>query len=349
MKPSTNTPTDPARRYACILGNLGNTRDRFCPGYKDNPDTMHMLRQAAAVPGVGGIELVGTWDVTPDNANDMRQALDGHGLGCVSVIPDLFTDPRFAKGAFSAPDAHTRRLALEVTRRTAESARLLGCPMLNLWPGQDGHDYLLATDYMDQRDPFRDAVGELATEFTDLRFALEYKPKEPRCRSLLATMADTLLICDEVALPNVGVCIDTGHSFNAQETLAEAVVLAARNGRRAGIGPTDGPGRLFHVHCNDNHGHWDDDMIVGSVRHATYIEAFYWLDRLGYDAWISMDQYPYREDAANAIGESIAWLRAMDQRLHAHRDSLDAAIAARDGVTTAQALRALLFPESAAP
>lgn len=33
------------RKYSAILGNLGNTKDRFCGGYKDNPDTYEMLRR----------------------------------------------------------------------------------------------------------------------------------------------------------------------------------------------------------------------------------------------------------------------------------------------------------------
>lgn len=332
------------RRYACILGNLGNTKDRFCGGYKHTPDTLAMLEQAAGVPGVAGIELVGTWDVTPDSAEDMRHALDAHGLTCVSVIPDLFTDPRFGKGSFSAPDAGVRRHAVDVTKQTAEAARLLGCPMLNIWPGQDGHDYLLAADYTKQRDWMAAGVAEVAEAYPGLRLALEYKPKEPRCRSLLATMADTLLMCEEIGRDNVGVCIDTGHACNAQESLGDAVALAARLDTPAGVGA----GRLFHVHCNDNHGHWDDDMIVGSIRFAAYVELLFWLDRLGYDGWISMDQYPYREDAAAAIGESVAWLRGLDRRLATEPDALAAAVGACDGVTTARTLRELLFQRTPA-
>ena len=48
------------RKYAMILGNLGNTRDRFCTGYKQNPTTLEMLQQAAQIPYVTGIELVPT-------------------------------------------------------------------------------------------------------------------------------------------------------------------------------------------------------------------------------------------------------------------------------------------------
>jgi len=327
------------RRYAVILGNLGNTRDRFCPGYKDNPDTLTMLRQAAAIPHVDGIELVGTWDVTPESAGEMKRALDDAGKACVSIIPDLFTQPQYARGSYASPDGCARQDAIDHTRRMAEAARTLGCRLLNLWPGQDGFDYLLATDHMAQRDRFRDAVAGLADEFPDLRFALEYKPKEPRCFSLCARMADTLLMCQEIGRDNVGVCIDTGHAYVAGESVGEAIVLAGR----AGGGDDQTAGRLFHMHFNDNHGLWDDDMIVGSLHSTTYFETLYWLDRCGYGGWLSMDQYPYREDAAEAIGESIAYLREVEARVDRNRQQIDRVIAEGDTVAACRLLRRMQF------
>src|SRR5450759_1477683 len=88
------------RKYSVILGNLGNTRDRFCSGYKENPDTLTMMERAAKIPHVEGIELVGTWDIRPDNVGQMKQALSNLGLRCVSIIPDLFADKRFWKGSY---------------------------------------------------------------------------------------------------------------------------------------------------------------------------------------------------------------------------------------------------------
>ena len=46
------------------------------------------------------------------------------------------------------------------------------------------------------------------------------------------------------------------------------------------------------MHFNDNYRLWDDDMIVGSVHTIEYLELLYWLDRVGYDGYLSMDQYP---------------------------------------------------------
>jgi hypothetical protein len=55
-------------KYSVILGNPGNTKDRFCGGYKDNPPTLEMLKRAASIPDVTGIELVGTWGIRKDIA-----------------------------------------------------------------------------------------------------------------------------------------------------------------------------------------------------------------------------------------------------------------------------------------
>ena len=321
------------RKYAVILGNLGNTKDRFCGGYKDHPDTLTMLRRAAAIPHVEGIELVGTWDVTPRTAKEMGRALGDAGVACASIIPDLFADKRYGKGSYTSPDPAVRRHAVDSTKQMCEVAETLDCPLLNLWPGQDGFDYLLTANYMRQRDWFVEAVREVAGAYPNLRVALEYKPKEPRCRSYAATMADTLLLCVETGRDNVGVCIDMGHAYVAQESVGDAIVLAKRAGDR-----------LFHMHFNDNHGAWDDDMIVGSIHSTTYIETLYWLDRTGYDGWVSMDQYPYREDAGDAIGESVQWLVGFDRIVREHRERIDALVDGYDAVATSRFLREALLP-----
>jgi sugar phosphate isomerase/epimerase len=321
-----------APRYSVILGNLGNTRDRFCAGYKDNPSSIDMLARAAKIPHVSGIELVGTWDVRPDNWQEMKSRLADLNVRCASIIPDLFTEKRYGKGSYSSPDAATRQHATDYTLQLCDIAGQMGCELLNLWPGQDGYDYLLCADYEQQRDWFRDAVRTVATRHPKLKFALEYKPKEPRCFSTIARMADTLLMCQETGCANVGVCIDTGHAFVAQESVGEAIVLAKRAGDR-----------LFHMHFNDNHGAWDDDMIAGTVHSTCYIEMLYWLDRTGYSGWLSMDQYPYREDAAGAIGESIEWLRTYGQIAATHKDRIGSLLQKQDAVETSRFLRSVMF------
>jgi xylose isomerase len=320
------------RKYAMILGNLGNTKDRFCNGYKTNPSSAEMLEQAAKIPYIKGVELVGTWDIDESNAPAVKKHLAELGLECASVIPDLFADPIYWKGSYVSSDPKVRRHAVEYSKVMCAIALDLGCPTINLWPGQDGYDYLLTADYDAQRSWMRDAVSELAEAFPSLRFALEYKPKEPRTHSTLARMADSLLIALETGLPNVGIAIDTGHAFVAGEVVGESIVLAKRAGNR-----------LFHMHFNDNHASWDDDMIVGSVHAVAFLETLYWLDRTGYAGWLSMDQYPYREDGAGAIGESILWLHRMDQILQENKAEIDKLVQAGDPLQTTRFLRKILL------
>jgi xylose isomerase len=322
------------KRFAVILGNLGKTRDRFCDGYKDNPVTMDMLKAAAAIPHVSGIELVGTWDISSDNLKDMRAALRDHGLQCVSIIPDLFANRLYTKGSYSSVDAKIRRHAIDYTRRMCDMAGELGCSIMNLWPGQDGYDYHLCADLATEIGWISEAIHELASDYPALRFSLEFKPKEPRTHSYLARTADTLLFANQIGLPNVGVTIDTGHSLVGGETIAESIVLTSRYGNR-----------LFHMHFNDNYLTTDDDMIVGSVHTIAFIEALYWLDRCGYDGWFSMDQYPYREDAAGAIEESILWLVQYSAIVEQHRDAIDALICQPDPIATSRQLRQMLAPD----
>jgi xylose isomerase len=297
---------------------------------------MEMLKAAAKIPHVSGIELVGNWDIRPDNVREMRHAFNEFGLECVSIIPDLFGDKVFSKGSFSSSNPDVRRHALDHVRAMCDAGVELGCQLINLWPGQDGYDYLLSADYETERAWLCESVVELADLYPNLKFSLEYKPKEPRTHSYMARMADTLLLAIETGASNVGVTIDTGHAFVAGEVVGESIVLAKRAGDR-----------LFHMHFNDNHTTTDDDMIVGTVHTIAYLETLYWLDRCGYKGWLSMDQYPYREDAAKAIGESILWLKQFEALLEKTRSQIDRLVQQQDAIATSSFLRSILAPMDA--
>lgn len=327
--------TSPApNRYSVILGNLGNTCDRFLPtGYKDVLPKREMLRAAATIPGITGVELVGTWDIREDNMAEIKNSLHEDNLSCVSIIPDLFSQKRWGLGSFSAKDAAIRQQALEETRSAARIARYLGCPLVNLWLGQDGFDYPLTADYRKQRTDLMEGIRQIAGEFSDIRFALEYKPKEPRTHSFQARAADTLLMALETDSENVGVCIDVGHALMGGENVAESAVLLQHHGEK-----------LFHMHFNDNYRTWDDDMIVGSLHVVEYFELLFWLREIDYCGWYSMDQYPYREDGVAAVRESIAFLRSVEALLApAMMEEIRTLITSGDATATTRWMRQVLF------
>lgn len=319
-------------RFSVILGNLGNTCDRFLSsGYKDQPPKEEMFAQAASIEGVGGLELVGTWDITTGNVGQVKERLQANGLACVSIIPDHFAQKKWGRGAFTARDPAIRREAVASTKEMMDAAVELGCDMLNLWPGQDGYDYSFQGDFQRARDWFVEGVRECAGHRSDVRLALEYKVKEPRTHSYLARAADTLLLAQETGRDNVGVCIDVGHALMAYENAAEAVALLMRHGR------------LFHMHFNDNYRYWDDDMICGTVHLPEYVELLYWLDKLGYDGWYSMDQYPYREDGRDAIDESIRFLDNLWKRMERFGlERFDGLVERGDAIEISRTLRELM-------
>jgi xylose isomerase len=321
-------------KYSIILGNLGNTCDRFLStGYKDQLPKAEMIRQAAGIPGVKGVELVGTWDVTPQNVDEVGDLLAKHGLACSSIIPDHFSQKRWGRGAFTSRDPSIRAQALDETMVAAEMARKLKCPLINLWPGQDGYDYILQSDFRAERRWTIEAVAKAAKAFPDIRFSLEYKPKEPRTHSTWARAADTLLVAKETGLPNVGVTIDTGHSLAGGENIAEAAVILSDYGQK-----------LFHMHFNDNYRSWDDDMIVGSVHFAEFVELMFWLKEVGYDSWYSMDQYPYREDGEAALRASVEFVQGVEAMLDAQSMAeLREIVASGDPIRSTKWIRSRLF------
>jgi len=319
-------------KYSIILGNLGNTCDRFCKSYKDNPSSEEMLDMAVKrMPFIEGVELVGTWDIRPDNVKEMKKRFNDYGIACASIIPDTFTVKEFGKGSITSTDKSIRIKALDYLKQMSDVALEMDCEILNLWLGQDGYDYMLTADYDQEREWLREATAYLAQTYPTLRYALEYKPKEPRNFSYHARMADTILAAKETGFSNVGVTIDTGHSFVGGENVAEAVVLAKRAGDL-----------LFHMHFNDNHGSWDDDMIVSTVHMTCYVELLFWLRKTGYNGWLSMDQYPYREDAIEAISESILWVKKYEQIVNKYYDEIDSLIKLNDAVKTSRFLRNLI-------
>ncbi len=116
--------------------------------------------------------------------------------------------------------------------------------------------------------------------------------------------------------------------------MAEAAALLTKSGNK-----------LFHMHFNDNYRFWDDDMIVGSVHFVEFVELLYWLKKLNYSGWYSMDQYPYREDAQGALRGSVEFLQGIDAMLTPKgMEEIRAVIAEGDAVKSAAWIRSKMFP-----
>lgn len=325
------------QRFGACLPTFASCADRFClSGYGGGAETVEgMLELATQVPDLAGVELVGNWHVNDDNIEQMRELLKAKGLQVPMMVPDLFTQAKWGRGSLAAPDAETRRAAVAEVKKVMDWAAGMGCEKVDVWPGQDGFDYAFQADYVAAWRWLVEGIRECADHRQDVEVCIEYKIKEPRTHCFVSTAAKTLLLVEEIGRPNVGILIDVGHAFAAGENVAEAIALVNGGGRK----------KLSYVHFNDNYRQWDDDMMVGSVHTIEYLELLYWLRRTGYDGWLTLDIFPYREDGIKAASESIEWLKGMFKVLEKMgEERIASVIASADATEASKLLRSALLP-----
>lgn len=319
-------------RYSVFLHNVGSCSDRYCPSYGRDFTVVELLDRIQQIDGLTGVDLVATPDLLAV-ADTIGNEIAKRGLEVVSIAADLFTRERWKRGTFSSTDPAVRAEAVEHAKRVMDLTEALGSDLLTIWPGQDGHDYLFQQDYVAARRNFVACIQDLCDYKPGMRVGLEYKLKEPRTHSLVSTVGTTALMAQATGRSNCTVILDYGHALMGYENPAESLAILSA----AGLGPG-------HVHVNDNYRLWDDDMIVGSVRTLEFVEFFVWLQRIGYDGWITIDQYPYREDGRDAVDESARWMRTLEE-MAARVDAteLQRVLDTGDGVEASRFMRRVLI------
>lgn len=288
-----------SNKFGTCLSSFANCGDRFCPqGYGGGERTLEgMLKAAASIDGLDGVELMAGRHVHDGNVGDIAALLSDSGLELCLLVPDVWGSEQWGKGSLAAPDSGTRQAAIDEIRQAMDTAAALKCPYIDVWFGQDGYDYCFQADYPAAYDRLIAGLDACARHNDAVRILIEYKPFEPRKRCFVDSAAKVLLLLKD--LDNVGVLFDTGHALQGGENMAEAACLLAQHGK------------LDYIHLNDNYGGWDDDMLVGAVHVPATIEFFYWLRRLGYDGWLTLDIYPCREDGPAAVNECREWIHSL--------------------------------------
>jgi len=280
--------------FSTGIWTFGPGSDRFCVnGYKEGSGFEESLDKAASVEGLSGLMMHYPNPVNEESIEHVGKALKDRGLALTSCEVDLFSDPVFSKGSLMSEDPALRKKALEMSKKAMDMAEALGAPAMNLWPGQDGFDYPFQIDYTAQWNLLIDAIKEIASHNTRVKLGLEYKLREPRTHSSISASGVALFLAQASGLPNVGVTLDLGHSFNCKESPGNVVAML------------DTCQKLFVLHLNDNFRDWDDDMVVGTVHFWETLEFLYYLNRSSFEGWLGLDIFPYREDATEACSLSI--------------------------------------------
>jgi xylose isomerase len=284
---------------------------RFVPvGYKPERDGQTTAERVhEAVTGLGdlidGYEFHYPQELSPDNLDEVRQALDGHDVYCLAT--GLHLDPRFSKGGLVSPNEATRREALTRTLDAIDFAGELQAHFI-IWPGIEGYNYPFQTPYAESWAWLVDGIGQAAQRCREhgIKLFLEHKNSEPAMKILMRNVGMTLHVIHKLraeGIDNVQVNLDWQHLLMNRENLAEYAALLAAEGL------------LGHQHANSGWGDFDDDNMVGATSFMETLELAAELRRAGYGSKgerLGFDLYPYTEDAVAAVRRSVLQWRFID-------------------------------------
>jgi xylose isomerase len=290
---------------------LGSMATRFVPGgyqpqWAGEPTAARVRR---AVEGLGdlidGYEFHYPQELSADNLDDVRDALDGHDVYCMAT--GLHLDPKFGKGGLSSPEDAVRDEAIRRTAEAIDFAAELGSHFI-IWPGIEGYNYPFQTPYRESWARFLDGVGQAAQRAKDrgVTIFLEHKNSEPAMKIFMRNIGMTLHVIHTLrrqGLDNVQVNMDWQHLIMNGENLAEYAALLAAEGL------------LGHQHANSGWGTFDDDNMVGATAFMETLELAIELRRAGYGdngERLGFDLYPYTEDAVAAVRRSVLQWRFID-------------------------------------
>lgn len=320
------------QRYGAGIWHFATYVDRYATdGYGPPRSLIEMIDLAGQVDELSVVDINFPFADPAPSLDQVEEALKRNNLSVIGITPEIYTR-RFAKGAFTNPDPGVRRAANEMVNQAADVVRRFGADYVKLWPGQDGWDYPFQVDHKQLWQRSIDGIGQLASENPDLKFVIEYKPREPRVHMSYDSVARTLLGIEKIGLPNVGILLDFGHSLYGGESPADAAQLAIDHGR------------LFGMDVNDNFRSWDDDLIAGSVHPIELFEFFYTLRKNKWEGVWQLDQFPFREDSVAAANSAIGFLKAVERALDKlDFEAMQAAQERHDAVTALKLAREALF------
>ena len=319
-------------RFGAGIWHFATYVDRYATdGYGPPVSLIEAIDKAGQVGDLSVVDLNYPF-VDPNlSFDEVEVALKRNNLGVIGITPEIYTR-KFAKGAFTNPDPGVRRLANEMCNDAANVVRRFGADYVKLWPGQDGWDYPFQVDHGKLWRMSMDGVGELASQNPDLKFVIEYKPREPRNHMSFDSVARTLLGIEKIGLPNIGILLDFGHSLYGGESPADAAQLAIDHGR------------LFGMDVNDNLRSWDDDMVAGTVHPIELFEFFTVLRKNKWEGVWQLDQFPFREDSVQAARMAIDFLKVIDRALDKlDFDALQAAQDRQDALGAMRLAQAALY------
>lgn len=286
-------------KYSTRLNSFALGKGKKLPSGDES--VLDLIAQAGKVQGLTSLELNYPEHFTKHSVADIKDALAQAGLD-VPALQLRWPAPRFANGGFTNSDPEIRAEAVQLVREAVDLCASFGADHVLLWPAHDGYEYPLQMDYTKSWAWMVESLRTVADYNANIRISIEYKPAEPRGRTILNTTGAVMSLVNDCDRPNLGLTLDFGHLLMARENPAQsaAMCLAA--------------GKLFGLQLNDSHGVADDGLMVGSIHLAETIELAYYLVREGYAGTYYFDTDPVRENPVQECATNIARMGSIIER-----------------------------------
>jgi xylose isomerase len=295
---NSNLTPRPEHKFTFGLWTVGNRgRDPFGDAVRPTLSPVDAVRMLSEV-GAYGVNFHDN-DLVPIDASPeerdrivtgFRRACEEHHVAVPMATVNLFYDPVFRDGAFTANDRSVRAYALQKTMRAMDLGAELGAKIFVLWGGREG----VETDGCRRPDEavkrLREALNYLC-EYSldqnyDYKFALEAKPNEPRADIYMPTTAAYLALIATLERPEmVGVNPEVAHEHMAGLNMTHSVAQAWESGK------------LFHIDLNDQiPGRYDQDLRFGSGNPKAAFWLVKFLEDVGYSGPRHFDAHAYRTE-----------------------------------------------------
>jgi xylose isomerase len=295
----------PEHKFTFGLWTVGNRgRDPFGDAVRPT------LRPVEAVQMLGEVGAYGVNfhdnDLVPIDASpqerdqivkEFRGACEKNGIVVPMATVNLFYDPVFRDGAFTANERSVRDYALQKTMRAMDLGAECGAKIFVLWGGREG----VETDGCRRPDEavkrLRDALNYLCEYSLDQKydyvFALEAKPNEPRADIYMPTTGAYLALISTLDRPEmVGVNPEVAHEHMAGLNMTHSVAQAWE------------AGKLFHIDLNDQiPGRYDQDLRFGSANPKAAFWLVKFLEDVGYSGPRHFDAHAYRTEDYEGVKE----------------------------------------------
>jgi xylose isomerase len=293
----------PSDRFTFGLWTVGNRgRDPFGDAVRPPLSPTTIVRKLSEL-GAYGVSFHDDDLIPPGSSlqerdrilRDFQTALGDWHMAVPMVTVNLFYDPVFKDGAFTASSSKVRRYAMGKAKRAIDLGVQVGAKIFVLWGGREGVETDAVKDPRDALKWYRDGVNELVDYILsrqyDMRIALEPKPNEPRGDLYLPNVGAMLAFIDTLDHPEVvGVNPEVAHArmagLNPVHEVAQAIVR----------------GKLFHIDLNDQRiGRYDQDLRFGSedLKGAFYLVKL--LEDSGYDGPKHFDAHAYRTEDVEGV------------------------------------------------